>query len=81
VIVGSTNYDIRVETGTPGAGVAMRAVLDDVPIQCAERKVRVPLDGCRHALLVSNLNPGSPDGGGHRFGVGMDASAGDIATV
>ncbi len=53
VNVESSYYDIRVETRTHYSGDAAHAVLDGSPIRCANGRVRVPLDGGTHSLLIS----------------------------
>jgi cyclic beta-1,2-glucan synthetase len=51
--LGSTQYDIRVDNPSHRSSGVSRAALDDVPIQHPDGRVRVPLDGRAHRLLVS----------------------------
>ena len=51
--LGSTQYDIRVDNPSHRCRGVSHAALDDVPIQCPDGQVRVPLDGQAHRLLVS----------------------------
>ncbi|MBI1867345.1 MAG: glycosyl transferase [Methylocystis sp.] len=53
VKVGSTHYDIRVETPSHRCRGVSRALLDGSPILCVEGHVRVDLDGRTHSLLIS----------------------------
>jgi cyclic beta-1,2-glucan synthetase len=52
VNVEATRYAIRVENPSHSCGDDSHAVLDGSPIQCAEGRVRVPLDGGTHTLLI-----------------------------
>ncbi|MCY1538120.1 Glycosyl hydrolase 36 superfamily, catalytic domain [compost metagenome] len=53
VKLGATQYAIRVENPAQRCRGVSRAVLDGVSVPCAEGRVRVPLDGQRHNLLLS----------------------------
>ena len=57
--VAGTHYDIRVESAPQARRDISRAVLDGSPVDCAEGRVRVPLDGRPHGLAMSI---GSPQG-------------------
>jgi cyclic beta-1,2-glucan synthetase len=50
--LGSTQYDIRVDNRSHRCRGVSHANLDDVPIQCPDGLVRVPLDGQAHRLLI-----------------------------
>ena len=50
--VGSTQYDIRVETPSHCCRDISHALLDGSRLDCAEGRVRVPLDGGAHMLLI-----------------------------
>src|SRR3546814_7006322 len=52
VKVGSTHYDIRVEAPSHCHRDASPAVLDGLRIHRIEGRVRVPLDGGAHTLLI-----------------------------
>ena len=52
VKVGSTRYDIRVETPSHRRRDISHALLDGSRLDCAEGRVRVPLDGGTHTLLI-----------------------------
>ncbi|MDH3919506.1 MAG: glycosyl transferase, partial [Rhodospirillales bacterium] len=52
VKVGSTQYDIRVETPSHCRRDISHALLDGSRLDCAEGRVRVPLDGGAHMLLI-----------------------------
>jgi cyclic beta-1,2-glucan synthetase len=52
VNVGSTHYDIRVETPLHCCRDVSCAVLDGSLVPCAEGRVRVSLDGGTHNLLI-----------------------------
>ena len=54
VNVGSTHYDIRVETPLHCCRDALYAVLDGSLIYCPEGRVRVSLDGGTHSLRISS---------------------------
>ena len=51
--LGSTEYDIRIDNPSHRCRGVSHSALDDVPIQCPEGKVRVPLDGQAHRLVIS----------------------------
>lgn len=51
VTMHSTRYQVLVESA--GEGGAMRAVLDGAGLVCSGQRVRVPLDGGSHKLLIS----------------------------
>jgi cyclic beta-1,2-glucan synthetase len=53
VKMGSTHYDIRVETPSHRCRGISRAILDDSCIDSGEGSVRVPLDGRTHRLSIS----------------------------
>ena len=53
VKVASTRYDIRVQQVSDRPEGASSALLDDAPIDCLNRRVRVPLDGGVHRLALS----------------------------
>ncbi len=53
VKMGSARYDIRVETPSRRCRGVSHAVLDGVPIECADGRVRVRMDGGNHSLLIS----------------------------
>jgi cyclic beta-1,2-glucan synthetase len=52
VKVGSTQYDIRVETPLHCRRDISHALLDGSRLDCAEGRVRVALDGETHTLLI-----------------------------
>jgi cyclic beta-1,2-glucan synthetase len=52
VTMGSTHYDIRVETAPHGCRDFSQIVLDGSCIHGAEGYARVPLDGATHCLLI-----------------------------
>ena len=53
VNVGSTHYDIRVEASSSCPPDLSHAVLDGSPVHAAEGRIRVPLDGGKHNLLLT----------------------------
>ena len=53
VKMGSTHYDIRVETPSHRSRGVSHAILDGSSIDIAEGGVSVRLDGARHSLLIS----------------------------
>ncbi len=53
VKVGSTQYDIRVEMPSRCHRDILHALLDGSYLDCAEGRVRVPLDGGAHTLLIA----------------------------
>jgi cyclic beta-1,2-glucan synthetase len=53
VKVGSSRYDIRVETRPHRDAGALVVVLDGMPLPCAKGCVRVPLDGETHSLQIT----------------------------
>jgi cyclic beta-1,2-glucan synthetase len=59
VNVASTLYRIRLENSTPHARDDSHAVLDGARIHVAEGRVRVPLDGRTHCLLLGAKNADS----------------------
>jgi hypothetical protein len=52
VKVGSTQYEIRVETPSHCRRDISHALLDGSRLDCAEGRVSVPLDGRVHTLLI-----------------------------
>lgn len=58
VNVASTLYRIRVENPSPRAREDSDAVLDGARIHVAEGRIRVPLDGRTHCLLLGAQNAG-----------------------
>src|SRR3546814_18978266 len=78
VKVGSTHYDIRVEAPSHCHRDASPAVLDGLRIQRTEGRVRVPLDGGAHSLLIGVERVPAP---GCSSGVGMSGrSKGAVVT-
>jgi cyclic beta-1,2-glucan synthetase len=53
VKVGSSRYDIRVENASRGCRGVAHVTLDGAPLSCTNERVRVPLDGETHRLLMS----------------------------
>ena len=53
VRLGSAHYDIRVENPSHRCRGVSHAVLDGMPISCAEGRVRVPLDTGTHHLRLT----------------------------
>jgi cyclic beta-1,2-glucan synthetase len=53
VNVGATRYDIRVENSSQRCRGVLHAVLDGMSIHCTEERIRVPLEGQTHSLLIS----------------------------
>ena len=53
VKIGATRYDIHVETPSHRSRGVPHAVLDGARSHCPERRIRVPLDGGAHSLLIS----------------------------
>jgi len=51
--VAGTHYDIRVETSADASGRSPSATLDGVPLPARDGAFRLPLDGGRHAVLVT----------------------------
>ena len=50
--LGTTRYDIRVARQSPSGSDAVGATLDGAPIHIPDGRVRVPLDGASHILLL-----------------------------
>ncbi|SEI89507.1 cyclic beta-1,2-glucan synthetase [Azotobacter beijerinckii] len=50
--LGSTRYELQVDNPAQGCRGIAQALLDGTPIDCGEGRVRVPLDGGRHALWL-----------------------------
>jgi cyclic beta-1,2-glucan synthetase len=63
VTMHSTRYEVRVESADERG--EMRAVLDGASVECGDGRVRVPLDGGSHQLLISLC-----------FGVSEDVNSG-----
>ncbi len=53
VRLGSAHYDVRVENASGGCRGISHAVLDRMPISCAEGRVRVPLNTGTHHLRLT----------------------------
>jgi cyclic beta-1,2-glucan synthetase len=53
VKVGSSRYDIRVESASRRCRGVAYATLDGAPLSCVKERVRVPLDGETHRLQIS----------------------------
>ena len=53
VNLGSTRYDISIDTPSHRSRGVSHAILDGSPLPCSDGHVRVPLDGGTHRLVVS----------------------------
>jgi cyclic beta-1,2-glucan synthetase len=63
VKVGTTRYDIQVENSSLGEHTALHAILDGGTISLDEGRVRIPLDGRLHTLMVAITSSGRSDAG------------------
>jgi cyclic beta-1,2-glucan synthetase len=55
VRIGSTHYEIRVDSSMQRGSRNWRAVLDDAPVERCEGRVRVPIDGGAHKLMLDRI--------------------------
>ncbi|WP_442593468.1 GH36-type glycosyl hydrolase domain-containing protein [Parapusillimonas sp. JC17] len=51
--MGGSHYEIRVDNASKRGSGVTEAVMDEVALECPRGKIRLPLDGRRHTVLVT----------------------------